>query len=382
MCRGQVGQARVQAHDQLGMCQGVAGLGHGQKWWHHAVTGPGNVLGALLFLRATPHHGDAHPLLTQLMGHGNPVLFGPEFFWAAGAGDQDRVGSGSGRPGLGVGLKAKVGGGGGQGIAQHLSCQLAAAVYRVKVSGHMGFAAVKQAGQGLTNTVAVVTGAGAFRKAGKQGAFEQALHVDDQVIVVQRHVGSPGFDGRFGVGGLQAFAPLAPLQRDHPVDRPVLAGHGGEAFFHQPIDLDPWDRLGDVGDGGQGVDDIAHRAGFDDQDAHSGIFGLRSWCRALCQAARDVLVQHACNERLIRNAFFQCFDLNVGEVARRQPDVDPAILEGGGPGCRLELGQLALAGDGFQLTFFKGLKKLVLFVINLGGHHRLLGASIPWSLCG
>jgi hypothetical protein len=52
----------------------------------------------------------------------------------------------------------------------------------------------------------------------------------------------------------------------------------------------------------------------------------------LGQPARDVLVEHAGDERLVGYAFLQRLGLNIVQIARRQADVDAAILDGGSPG--------------------------------------------------
>ena len=58
--------------------------------------------------------------------------------------------------------------------------------------------------------------------------------------------------------------------------------------------------------------------------------------RPLGQPAGHVFVKHARDERLVRHALLQGFDLNVAQVAGRQTDVDPPVLGGRSACCRLE----------------------------------------------
>ena len=67
------------------------------------------------------------------------------------------------------------------------------------------------------------------------------------------------------------------------------------------------------------------------------------------KAARDVLVQNARDDRLVRHAFFKRFDLNVTQVAGRQANVDAPILDARRACSRLELDKLSFVATDFSV---------------------------------
>ncbi|MCY1426006.1 hypothetical protein D9M71_418140 [compost metagenome] len=131
-------------------------------------------------------------------------------------------------------------------VVQGLGEQLAYAIHRVLPPGDRVAAVVEAAGHRLAGRIAVQAGHRRLGVTGQQGAFQQALGVDHQVVA------------GFSQAALEA-APLAALQRLPEVLAPAPDGHRndlrhrrvpgrnfGEAFFHHPV-------KGDAGDGPRGV---------------------------------------------------------------------------------------------------------------------------------
>src|SRR5665647_91072 len=111
---------------------------------------------------------------------------------------------------------------------------------------------------------------------------------------------------------------------------------------------------------------------------HGGWLATRR--RAFRKTADDVLMEHARDQSLIRNAFLECPDLNVTQVARRQTNVHSPILDGSGTSSRFELGKLRLGGDRLERPLVEGTKDFFFVGINLRHRVHPLAGS-PASLC-
>src|SRR5665647_691101 len=111
---------------------------------------------------------------------------------------------------------------------------------------------------------------------------------------------------------------------------------------------------------------------------HGGWLATRR--RAFRKTADDVLMEHARDQSLIRNAFLECPDLNVAQVARRQTDVHPPVFDASGTSSRLELGKLRLGGDRLERPLVEGTKDFFFVGINLRHRVHPLAGS-PASLC-
>src|SRR3954447_562728 len=108
---------------------------------------------------------------------------------------------------------------------------------------------------------------------------------------------------------------------------------------------------------------------------------LPTWCRALGEATRHVLMEHAGNKGLIRHAFLKRLGLDVAQVTRRQADVDPPVLDGGGSGGRFDLGKLSLGSHRLEPPFLEGSENFELIRVSLW-HQAHLGSSSLASPCG
>ena len=125
--------------------------------------------------------------------------------------------------------------------------------------------AVGDGSEGFTSAGPGESVGGAIRLEREPGAFEQALRVDDGVVRTFRKGTSEG-GALFADFGLPpVLAPASQGDGDDAINGGVPRGYFSDALFHHPVEPDPGKHGGGVGDGRQGVDDIAKGRRLDDE---------------------------------------------------------------------------------------------------------------------
>ena len=174
-------EARVKTHDAVRTRQHTCHLAHLQERRHGATTVGRDALGhGLLRLIAPQQHG-GEPSRAHLAPHGHPSRFRPVLFLAAGVRNDHAVLRRC-RPLHLRCAQAKVGRALWHGVAQVHRRQLPTALHRMQVAWHAKTAPVQQAGQGFTRTAPVIAHQRPIRLHAPQGAFEQTLQVQHQVV--------------------------------------------------------------------------------------------------------------------------------------------------------------------------------------------------------
>ena len=103
----------------------------------------------------------------------------------------------------------------------------------------------------------VVSRARAVQTCAPQSAFEQALRIHHQVVLLGFQTLARLLNGLPGAGLTPRSLPTPHGHRDHMPHSWVPGGNGGERLLHQPVDFYVWLRLQCITDGGQHVNHIA-----------------------------------------------------------------------------------------------------------------------------
>ena len=107
-------------------------------------------------------------------------------------------------------------------------------------------------------------------EAGDEGAAEEALEIEDEVGFAGGDLFRPAGNARPAGGA----AELAAGEEDDFIDVRVAVEEGSPLGIDEPTEVRRRPALFDEGDGGEGVDDVAEGAGFEDQD-RGGIYDFR-----------------------------------------------------------------------------------------------------------
>ena len=107
-------------------------------------------------------------------------------------------------------------------------------------------------------------------EAGDEGGAEEALEIEDQVGFAGGDLFRPAGDARPAGGA----AELAAGEVDDFIDVRVAVEQRCPFGIDEPAEVGRGPAPFDEGDGGEGVDDVAEGAGFEDQD-RGGIYDFR-----------------------------------------------------------------------------------------------------------
>ncbi len=263
-----MGEAGVDGDHASGSGEDAGEFAQGQAWKDGdggAGMGGRDALGALLFLGCSPREQDALAGGSGETRELDPEGFGPMLGGPRRAVQEDDVGgAGVGRPEMAA-IDAAMRGGRGNGIPEAVGEKLADAMDGV---GSLGDGMAMAVGEGSERFARAGPGesmGGAVRLEREPGAFEEALRVDHGVVAAFGKGASEG-GALFADGGLPpVLSPPPEGDGDDTIHGGVPCGEFGDAFFHNPVEPDPGKRGGGVGDGRQGVDDIAEGRRLDDE---------------------------------------------------------------------------------------------------------------------
>ena len=264
---GDVGEAGVEADDEVCVGEGLCKVGDGLFGEDCSVQRGGEALGALAFGFGAPGEEDVQPGGADVFAEFDPTVFGPEFGSPCGAVEEHGVGM-SGW-GLEVGaIKSEIGGCGGLWIAERLREELAKLLDFGEAEVDIDFAVVEKRGEGFADGIAGAARDETVGFARDEGAFEEALSVENQVVFFAAKFVFEITPFTGGESPGRGFSPAPEAGDDDAVYGLVPLGNVLVGFFDDPIEFDLGIGAGGVRDRSERVHDVSERRHFDQENAH------------------------------------------------------------------------------------------------------------------
>ncbi len=263
---GQMGETGIHPDHPFHLFQGD-GQGRERQSRQHPAAGYrlGESLRPGQFSRVAPGQIDPIAGGGGEAGQSQPMGFGPMLARPGGAVEKHETLAGSGfggqawpNPVVGLGIRP--------GIAHGLGEESTHPLDGVPVAGHRDSPLIAPGGQGFPGGAEIQPDPDPPGEASDQGALEQTLGVDHQVIALLPQFLEEGPQLLATLSCQGSPTPLPQPQRDDLAHRRMPGRDLAEGLFHHPITVPVGDGGPGVAQGGQGMEHIAEGRGLDHQD--------------------------------------------------------------------------------------------------------------------